>query len=421
MLRNNQLHLRTLKHLTIDKETICSGNNAVVVQCRIGETQSVMSLKCYYRTHHNLTTIYGTNFYPKEIGIYTLGGTIEYLDAVITQWIFGTPLDKVLRSLDVDHKALSRAFDTMAMQTLQKSSAHGDIKPDNIIVGDDGSMHLVDWDATWQQNISHIEEWGTIGFRHPKRRNTDFNRHIDDYPIALISTTLAALAIDPQHFSPYLNADGSMFDLESLMRGKDELLEHALSLFAEIGDATHYHIAKSLYSQHPMIPRLSDYLKYRDSLLPKSIPDSSSVECVDGLWGCYHNDSWVVAPLFNRLDMASENSCNIELDEHRYTVKLRGKLIFEADIPAELEHRMRRLQALRDKERSMLLPGRIQHSHTSTTHNVAARRWSNSDDERLVMMYCDNLSIRCIAYMLNRSETAIRRRISALRLPLRRD
>ena len=412
MLRNNVPHLRTLKQIAIDRDSICIGNNAVVARCCGEELGGEVKMKCYYRPHRNLAKLYGKSYYPREVGLYTLMGHIDYLDAVITPWVEGQPLDRALHDPDADYLSLSRAFDAMARDTLAQAMAHGDIKPDNIIVRDDSSMQLIDWDAAWRPDIDHIEEWGTVGFRHPLRRSSDFNKHIDDYPIALIATMLAALAAEPEYFAPHLNDDGSMFSPESLLRGKDALLDHAIGLFAERGDVAHYRIAKSLYTQHMMIPRLADYLRYSYVALPKAIPEGCTAEYYEGMWGCHLNGVWIVPPLYDELTVIDDHTCQLRLDEQRISLKMCGKIDFDTDIPADLEHRMRRLEALRASERKLVLP----HAMKSTLGG-APRRWSADEDERLVMMYSDNRSVRYIAYMLQRSEAAIRRHLSTLHLP----
>ena len=96
---------------------------------------------------------------------------------------------------------------------------------------------------------------------------------------------------------------------------------------------------------------------------------------------------------------------------------MRGEIRFDVDIPADLERRMRLLEALRAVERKILLPRQTDKGCKCASGNRIPRHWSAEEDERLVMMYSDNMSLRYIAHMLNRSEAAVRRRLSALHLP----
>lgn len=412
ILRNSVPHMRTLKHISVEHNSVCAGNNAAVARCYSEKLGGVVKLKCYYRSHHNLAKLYGKAYYPREVGLYTLMGHIDYLDAVIAPWVEGEPLDRALRAANADYDSLSRAFDAMAYDTLALTVAHGDIKPDNIIVCDDFSMQLVDWDAAWRSDIERVDEWGTEGFRHPLRRNTDFNKHIDDYPIALLATMLAALAADPEYFVQHLNDDGSMFSPEALLRGEDMLLDHAIGLFAERNDVAHYRIAKSLYTQHLMIPRLADYLRYSYVALPKAIPSGCTAECCEGLWGCHLDGEWIIPPLYDELIVVDDHTCQLQLDEQRISLRMCGEINFNHNIPADLERRMHRFETLRTSERKTKLS-----CATLSASSGAPRRWSAEDDERLVMMYSDNMSLRYIAHILHRSEAAVRRRLSLLHLP----
>ena len=108
--------------------------------------------------------------------------------------------------------------------------------------------------------------------------------------------------------------------------------------------------------------------------------------------------------------------CSLTLGDESIELSFQGKLNFDVDIPLELELRMRGIEALRAKERAMSHLIR-HHSYRTATAVNATQRWSDFDDERLVMMYSDRMSIRTIAYMLSRSEAAVRRRIRALHLP----
>ena len=417
-LRSDTPILRTINYINIDRDSISIGNNALVARCYINGCDKAMNIKCYHRPHHNLKTIYADNYYPQELGIYTLGGDIEYIDIVITPWIDGTSLDALLNKPDTDYLQLSKSFDAMARNLLEKPIAHGDIKPDNIIVCEDGDMKLVDWDAMWYPNIvTPIEECGTPTYRHPLRHNRDYNKHIDDYPLALISTMLAALASERSYFEPYISEEGGLFDPIAILKGEDMLLNHAIELFAQRGDASHYRIAKTLTMRHYQHPELSEYLSYSYIALPQSIPDGLVVECYKGLWGCHNGDlEWIIPPLYDSISVTKENKCCLMLGEDSVELSINGALSFDVDIPIDLELRMRRLEALRTQERAMSHIVRQSSCRTATNKN-ASLRWSFVDDERLVMMYSDGMSVRTIAYMLCRSEAAVRRRIRALHLP----
>ena len=90
-------------------------------------------------------------------------------------------------------------------------------------------------------------ELGTAAFQHPARTIRDFNASLDDYPAALISTALHALALDPALYVRYPDADGLLFSPQQIRT--DEALREAIALFEGEGLAVQYRIARLLYAR----------------------------------------------------------------------------------------------------------------------------------------------------------------------------
>lgn len=72
----------------------------------------------------------------------------------------------------------------------------------------------------------------------------DFDASLDDYPAALISTALHALALDPTLYARYSEADGLLFTPQKI--GTDAALCEVLALFERRGLAAQYRIARLL-------------------------------------------------------------------------------------------------------------------------------------------------------------------------------
>lgn len=253
-LQSKVIYLRTIEHIAVDRSTICAGNNAVTARCRVMPREGWWLIKCYYRPKHNLKTIYEDNFYEHELGVYSIDGAMEFIDIVLLPWVDGEPLDRFIARENTDYKVLSRAFDTLALNLLESEYAHGDIKPDNIIVGKDHQMTLIDLDAMWRPEFGNnlSAEIGTIGYRHPKRLDNYYKKAVDDYPLALIATELAALALD-SNLEQQLSNDKSLLSPESCVYDADPMLEYIIELFKNHGDITHKHIAETLKSPSPII------------------------------------------------------------------------------------------------------------------------------------------------------------------------
>lgn len=85
----------------------------------------------------------------------------------------------------------------MAAWLRTQSFAHGDIKPDNIIVRPDGSLTLVDYDGMYVPSMkgSQSPTIGTRDFSHPLRTVDDFDETIDDFSLASIALSLKAISM----------------------------------------------------------------------------------------------------------------------------------------------------------------------------------------------------------------------------------
>lgn len=260
-LRTGCISLRSYRNVELDIDTISVGNNAVVVRCYLDNDTTPMSLKCYLTPHHNVGFIYGEAYHQQEVEIYSINGQCHLIDALITPWVEGRSLDQLLGAADSDYPSLSRTFDRLAIDILRAPVAHGDIKPENIIVHHNATMELVDWDSAWNEEINDYgaDECGTPAYRHPLRSKESYNKSIDDYPIALISTMLSTLAHDRATFEPLLTADKRLFTPRLILQGRDEVYTRALAMLDRC-DAKHYNIAKLLSNTTPSLPRLPDYL-----------------------------------------------------------------------------------------------------------------------------------------------------------------
>lgn len=259
-LRTGGVTFKTLAPQPITPDAIFVGNNAVVCRCRVAEGE--YAVKCYPRHHRNAKTIYGDAYREAEFAVYTLLGEVEYVDVVATPWIEGRSLDKLLCDPKTNYRQLSERFDAFALDVLRGEGAHGDIKPDNIIVSEDGSLHLIDHDAAWLPGFTHkdMEEAGTPSYSHPLREERRFDKSIDDFSIALMSTMLAALALRRESFEPYIDADNALFNPREVVAGSDSMLIAALSLFERKADHRHRAIAYALYNSDGTIPNLAELL-----------------------------------------------------------------------------------------------------------------------------------------------------------------
>lgn len=299
-------------------EAVCSvGSSAAVfkVRCR-GE---VCKLRCYLRRKRNLRQIYRDRLLRSELFVYTDSEHGEWTDVVLDEWHEGHTLEHETAEHGCDAGRMAQLadmFDEMALKLLSQDWAHGDLKPENIIVGEDG-MHLIDFDAMYRPGMEECdcEESGTRAFQHPMRGRI-FDKSIDDYPVALISTTLHAMAADT---ALHAETDGGvLIDPAKAVAGCDPMLERIERLFAARGDALRYRIARLLRSPMPQLFGLGTLLGY--GLTPaRTAKGVLQLAEQGGLWGYRDDEGFVIPPLYD---------CGFEFSEGLAAVLVGGSWHF---------------------------------------------------------------------------------------------
>lgn len=137
-------------------------------------------------------------------------------------------------------------FGKMAAWLRSQPFAHGDIKPDNIMVRPDGSLTLIDYDGMFVSAMKGQKSptIGTKDFSHPLRTVDEFDETIDDFALASIALSLKAISLKPSLLDEYGAADRLLFsadDYRDLSKSKamnalleqmnDEEVSTLLSMF----------------------------------------------------------------------------------------------------------------------------------------------------------------------------------------------
>lgn len=303
------------------------GNSAVIFRVRYRGQECKM--KCYVRPKRNLRAIYRENYYPKELCVPDIMG--RRVDVVLEPWVEGETLDSAICAA-LDDRArmqwLADEFDSLAMRLLDAEWAHGDLKLENIVVNAEG-MHLIDFDAIYRPGFEpqDCNEIGMIDFQHPLRGRR-FDKSIDDYPIALISTVLHALAVDPTLAERYPIEDTLPINPRAAVDGCDEALSEIETLFARKGMAARYRIARLLRSPHVALSSLRERIEEaRLPLTPRALQPVLFAR--RGLFGFRDKQGVVIPPLFDQAFEFNDGRAEVLLGDIWLEIeKNEGKFLF---------------------------------------------------------------------------------------------
>ena len=284
------------------------GNSAAVFRVRCGGRR--MALRCFLRPMRHLREIYGERLYERELFLYTAPDQGLWADVVLTDWIEGPTLREAIDRAVADGDAarlgeLARRFDALAAELIADDTAHGDLKPENLVVEAEGQLHPIDLDAMFLPAFAgeRSPELGTSAYQHPTRTVETFDERIDDYPAALISTALHALAADPGLGARYAGSDGLLFNPARIPR--EAAYREVVALFELRGMAVQYRIARLLESPVPQLPGLGVLLReaVRMAERPESTPAPAGPQPElfeqEGRWGFRLAGQVVIPPLYD--------------------------------------------------------------------------------------------------------------------------
>ena len=209
-----------------------SGNFAVVFKMYDPQAHKDVAVKCFLKEQEGRAESYQLiaqelaytssslltpfRYLDKELFVESQSTNDEEFPVVLMDWVEGETLDRYIQSHLADPNALrllTFQFSRLASWLLSQPFAHGDLKPDNILVRSDGTLTLVDYDGMFVPAMegTAARELGSPDFRHPLRTAERFNEHIDDFPLAVILLSLKALSLSPSLWNTYGASDRLLF------------------------------------------------------------------------------------------------------------------------------------------------------------------------------------------------------------------
>ena len=211
-----------------------SGAFAVVFKMKDEQTGKCYALKCFTEEQEGRAEAYRQIADELEFVDSSYITSVKYLDkeifvdssceedefpVLLMDWIDGETMENYIAENYQDNYAMAMLcyrFCKMAAWLRSQPFAHGDIKPDNIMVRPDGSLTLIDYDGMFVPAMKDQKSptIGTKDFSHPLRTVGDFDETIDDFALASIALSLKAISLKPSLLEEYGAADRLLFSAE---------------------------------------------------------------------------------------------------------------------------------------------------------------------------------------------------------------
>ena len=208
-----------------------SGAFAVVFKMKDEQTGKCYALKCFTEEQEGRAEAYRKIAEELEFVDSPYITSVKYLEkemfvdsnceneefpVLLMDWIEGETMETYVAANYTDTHAMAMLcyrFCKMAAWLRSQSFAHGDIKPDNIMVRPDGTLKLVDYDGMFVPAMKGQKSptIGTKDFSHPLRTIDDFDETIDDFALASIALSLKAISLNPSLLQTYGASDRLLF------------------------------------------------------------------------------------------------------------------------------------------------------------------------------------------------------------------
>ena len=211
-----------------------SGAFAVVFKMKDEQTGKYYALKCFTEEQNGRAEAYQQIADELEFIDSPYLTSVKYLDKelfvdcscedeefpiLLMDWVEGETMETYIANNytnSYNMGMLCYRFCKMAAWLRSQPFAHGDIKPDNIMVRPDGSLTLVDYDGMYVPAMKGQKSptIGTRDFSHPLRSVDDFDETIDDFALASIALSLKAISLKSSLLDDYGASDRLLFSTD---------------------------------------------------------------------------------------------------------------------------------------------------------------------------------------------------------------
>ena len=212
-----------------------SGNFAVVFKMKDEQSGNLYALKCFTKEQEGRADAYreiakelkdvsspylvSIQYWEKELFVDSNQVAETEFPVLLMDWVEGLTLDKYIEENILNKNELEKltyAFYKLGIWLISQPFAHGDLKPENIVVKEKGEIVLVDYDGMFVPKMKGFlaREIGSEDFRSPYRTMQDFDKNIDDFSIISILLSLCMIHTNPSLMSRLGAKDRLLFSKE---------------------------------------------------------------------------------------------------------------------------------------------------------------------------------------------------------------
>jgi serine/threonine protein kinase len=194
---------------------MAAGGSKKAVRCFKREIQSreyaYQNISSYLAKIHHCPHFVGFEYQPRGIRYKQ-----KLLPCLKMDWVEGETLAVYLQRKETNSSTFANLrdkFSELAKTLARYGIAHGDIQPDNVIVQNDATLKLIDYDGLYVPGLTsaHASEVGLAAYQHPDRSLTSFGPAIDRFSFIVLDVILAAFSAQPSLRQQFPGSDQSLF------------------------------------------------------------------------------------------------------------------------------------------------------------------------------------------------------------------